>query len=153
MFTVKLAAAIFLALMPSPIKILVLRYLYGYSIGRGVRIGIGTIFYGVKNCRIADHVNIGRLNAFHRIADLEILAESRIGYLNLFRGGRRISIGRYATILRCNVMNAIIDPDTVNEFAAEEEHCFHMPDGDSLLSTLQSEPSKWWYWTDRKKDH
>lgn len=108
-----LATALFVSLLPSPIKILVYRWLYGYRIGNGVRIGFGTGLTGLRRCRIGDHVRIGCFNCFFQIDELEIGDQTRIGCLNVFRGGRLIDIGDYVTILRLNVFNSIPKPDIV----------------------------------------
>ena len=43
----------------------------------------------------------------------------KIGFLNLFRGGDRVHIGRYATILRLNVMNSRPSTEAVNPTVPE----------------------------------
>jgi acetyltransferase-like isoleucine patch superfamily enzyme len=103
---------VLLALLPSWLKVPLYRWLYGYQIGKGVRIGCSA-FVGVGSCRIGDGVRIGHGNLFYQIDDLTIGAQVQIGFLNLFRGGQRIEIGSYVTILRKNVFNAILDPDFV----------------------------------------
>jgi acetyltransferase-like isoleucine patch superfamily enzyme len=87
---------------------------YGYRIGRRVRIGPGVLFVGVRHCHIGDHVSIGPANLFYQIQELNIGRHTRIGFLNVFRGGDRIVIGQFSTILRGNTFNAILDPDAVN---------------------------------------
>jgi acetyltransferase-like isoleucine patch superfamily enzyme len=108
-----LAFAAAIALLPSFLKIPIYRWLYGYEIGKGVRIGCSP-FVGVGRCRIGDGVQIGSFNLFYQVKELEIGAQTQIGFLNLFRGGQAIRIGQYATILRQNVFNSIINPDPVN---------------------------------------
>jgi acetyltransferase-like isoleucine patch superfamily enzyme len=110
----RLALAAALALLPSPLKIPVYRLLFGYRIGRGVRIGFSP-FVGVRRCAIGDHARVGHGNLFYGVGDLEIGAHARIGFLNMFRGGERLVVGRFATILRQNVFNAIIDQDFDDE--------------------------------------
>jgi hypothetical protein len=105
--------AVILALLPSWVKIPLYRRLYGYHIGKGVRIGL-TPFVGVRRCQIGDHARIGSFNLFYQIGDLEVGDHARIGFLNLFRGGQAITIGRYGTILRQNVFNSILDRDFVD---------------------------------------
>ncbi|MCA9025112.1 MAG: hypothetical protein KDA86_07850 [Planctomycetaceae bacterium] len=94
------------SLLPSFLKIGIYRHLYGYSIGRGVRIGAGTFIVGVQSCRIDDGVRIGFGNLFIDIESLEIGHQTRIGHFNVFRGGRRVTLGEYVTILRGNVFNS-----------------------------------------------
>jgi acetyltransferase-like isoleucine patch superfamily enzyme len=104
------AFALGLAALPWFLKNTVYRRLFGYRIGRGVRIGFSP-FLGVRRCKIGDHTRIGSFNLFTQVQDLEIGGHVRIGTLNLFRGGERITVGSYATILRLNVFNAILDGD------------------------------------------
>ncbi len=106
----QIVAGVLLALLPSRLKNVVYRRVFGYRIGRDVRIGFSPLI-GVVQCRIGDHVRIGSFNLFHRVEDLAIGEHARIGFLNLFRGGQKIRIGAYTTIIRQNVFNSIIDPD------------------------------------------
>ncbi len=98
------------ALLPSPLKIVIYRSLYGFQIGRGVRIGLSP-FVRVQRCRIGDGVRVGHGNIFIEIGDLEIGNKTRIGFLNVFRGGLRIRIGEFCTIMRRNTLNSIIERD------------------------------------------
>ena len=90
--------------------------LFGYRIGRGVRIGLSPLL-GVGRCRIGDHARIGSFNLFYQVGDLEIGDHAQVGFLNLFRGGRKVRIGEYASILRQNVFNSIIKRDFVDPVA------------------------------------
>jgi acetyltransferase-like isoleucine patch superfamily enzyme len=105
--------ALGLAALPWFLKNPLYRWLFGYRIGRGVRIGFSP-FLGVRQCKIGDHTRIGPFNLFTQVQDFEIGEHVRIGTLNLFRGGDRIAIGSYATILRLNVFNAIVEADAIN---------------------------------------
>jgi acetyltransferase-like isoleucine patch superfamily enzyme len=113
MLKLRLLAGACVAVLPSWLKVLVLRHAFGFRIGKRVHIGL-SLFVGVGNCSIADDVRIGHLNAFVNVHRLEIEDHVKIGFLNLFRGGRRIHIGRYATILHLNVMNSRPPPEAVN---------------------------------------
>src|SRR5208283_6210103 len=93
----RFASAVLLALLPSLLKVPLYRLLFGYRIGKHVRIGFSP-FVGVGRCTIGDNVRIGSFNLFYRIEQLEIGHDTRIGFLNLFRGGSKISIGPYVTI-------------------------------------------------------
>jgi acetyltransferase-like isoleucine patch superfamily enzyme len=110
----QVAGSCLLAVLPSRVKLPLYRLLYGYHIGKGVKIGFGTALIGVHCCRIGDHVRIGCFNLFVHIQRLEITDYAQIGYVNLFRGGDSIRIGAHATILRLNVFNSILRPDAVN---------------------------------------
>jgi len=102
----------FLALLPSAVKRICYRSLFGYKIGKRVRIGLSVI--DSAECEIGDDVSIGHFNIFIGISKLSIGEHSRIGALNIFRGGSEIRIGRYCDILRLNEINSIPEPDIVN---------------------------------------
>lgn len=106
------AFAIGLAVLPSILKIPLYRWLFGYQIGRRVKIGFSP-FFRVRQCVIGDNARIGSLNLFTQIKHLAIGSHVKIGILNVFRGGDRQTIGPYSTILRLNVFNAIVDADAV----------------------------------------
>jgi acetyltransferase-like isoleucine patch superfamily enzyme len=108
----KFLLGVLVALLPSWLKIPLYRIVYRYEIGKGVHIGFSP-FVRVRRCRIDDHTRIGHLNLFYAIEELAIGNHTRIGFLNLFRGGR-ISVGAYATVIRQNVFNSILEPDAVN---------------------------------------
>jgi acetyltransferase-like isoleucine patch superfamily enzyme len=101
-----------IAFLPSGAKRLCYRHLFGYKIGKRVRIGFSIIDSG--ECDIGDGVSIGHLNAFVGTKKLTIGEQTRIGTLNVFRGGDEIRIGRYCDILRLNEINSIPEPETVN---------------------------------------
>jgi acetyltransferase-like isoleucine patch superfamily enzyme len=109
----RLFLGVCIALLPSRLKILVLRHALGFKIGKRVHIGF-SIFAGIGTGTIADDVRIGHLNAFVNVDRLVIEEHARIGFLNLIRGGHGVRIGRYATILRLNVMNSRSPAEAVN---------------------------------------
>ena len=88
MWRLRFALSVLLALLPSWLKVPLYRMLFGYRIGRGVRIGLSPLF-GVGRCRIGDHARIGSFNLFYQVGDLEIGDHAQIGFLNLFRGDGR----------------------------------------------------------------
>ena len=108
----RLASLAVVALLPSPVARVCYRTLFGYKIGKRVRLGFSII--DAAECTIADDVSIGHLNIFTGIGRLEIGDHTRIGVLNVLRGGAEINIGRYCEILRLNEINSIPDPDVVN---------------------------------------
>lgn len=99
-------------LLPSFLKRPIYRFLFGYRIGRRVRIGLSIIDVG--ECEIGDDVSIGHLNLFTRVGKLVIGDHVRIGFLNILRGGDEVRLGRYAELIRMNEINSIPDPDVVN---------------------------------------
>lgn len=109
---IRLIIKALIAILPSGIKRTCYRRLFGYSIGKRVRIGLSII--DAATCEIGDDVSIGHFNIFAGMAKLSIGEHARIGVLNIFRGGDEIRIGRYCEILRLNEINSIPDPDVVN---------------------------------------
>lgn len=103
----------FTAFLPGVAKRPLYRLLFGYKIGKRVRLGFSII--DAAECEIGDDVSIGHLNIFTGVRKLSIGKHSRIGALNIFRGGQEIRIGRYCDILRLNEINSIPDPDVVND--------------------------------------
>src|SRR6266550_4894037 len=108
----RLAMLASVAFFPSALKRPCYRILFGYRIGKRVRIGLTII--DVADCEIADDVIIGHLNLFVRVEKLTIGDHARIGHLNIIRGGDEVSLGRYSEIIRMNEINSIAEPDTVN---------------------------------------
>ncbi len=96
-----------------PLKRLAYRWLLGYRIGRGVRIGLSIV--DAAECEIGDETRIGHFNVFMRLGKLKIGDHCRIGIMNVFRGGDEISIGRYVDVLRMNVVNSIPENDCVGK--------------------------------------
>ena len=97
------------AILPWWLKNPLYRHLFGYRIGRRVRIGFSPL--AVSQCTIGDDTRIGHLNLFWRTKELRIEDHVRIGHLNLFRGGDLIHLERFVEIFRANVINSIPDPD------------------------------------------
>ena len=101
-----------IAPLPSPLKKPLYRLLFGYRIGKRVKIGFSII--DVRQCSIADDVSIGHLNLFTQVGSLTIGDHVRIGFLNIIRGGDLVNLGRYSELIRMNEINSIPDPETVN---------------------------------------
>ena|SRR5438128_7213392 len=99
--------------LPSAMKRFFYRNLFGYTIGKRVRIGFSII--DALECSIDDDVSIGHLNIFIGTKKLSIGDHARIGHLNIIRGGDEVRLGRYSEIVRLNEINSIPDPDVVNE--------------------------------------
>jgi acetyltransferase-like isoleucine patch superfamily enzyme len=102
-----------IAFLPSPLKRSAYRHLFGYKIGRRVKIGFSMI--DVAECSIDDDVSIGHLNIFLGTKKLSIGDHARIGHLNIIRGGDEVRLGRYSEIIRLNEINSIPEPDVMNE--------------------------------------
>jgi acetyltransferase-like isoleucine patch superfamily enzyme len=110
---IKLIFAATIAILPSPLAVVLLRSVFGCKIGKRVKIGFSIVDAG--ECEIGDDVRIGHFNVFTGIGRLSIGEHTRIGTLNIFRGGDEVRIGRYCDILRLNEINSIPEPDVVNE--------------------------------------
>ena len=104
----------------------VLRNIFGYRIGPGVRIGLSII--EARSCEIGGGTVIGHGNLFLDMGNLKIGAGCRIGHLNLFRGGSRVSIGDNTKILRLNVINSMHTPVA----ATQTEATFSLGDGSAV---------------------
>lgn len=101
-----------IAICPRGAKPVLYRSLLGYRIGRRVQLGVSIIDAAAVD--IADDVVIGHGNLVWRVGSLVIGDHTRIGQLNIIRGGTEVRLGRYVEILRRNELNAIIEPVTVN---------------------------------------
>ena len=100
------------ALLPSFLMRACYRLMFGYRIGKRVRIGFSII--DAKDCVIEDDVTIGHLNLVVGVKKLDVGDHVRIGHLNVIRGGDEVRIGRYSDIIRLNEINSIPDPEVVN---------------------------------------
>ena len=124
----KLAMLACVALLPSFLKRPCYRLLFGYSIGKRVRVGLSII--DAHECRIDDDVRIGHLNVIMRVKKMTIGDHARIGYVNIIRGGDEVRLGRFSEIIRMNEINSIPDPEVVNPV----EPRFLLGDG-SIITT------------------
>ncbi|MBW8868666.1 MAG: hypothetical protein JF610_15305, partial [Acidobacteria bacterium] len=85
------------------------RALFGYRIGRGVRIGL--VLLDADEVDLGDSTTIGHFNLVTRVGRLVTGRGARLGFLNVIRGGERVELGPYAEVMRFNVLNAIPDHD------------------------------------------
>ena len=109
----RLATLAFVGLLPGLLKRPLYRLLFGYRIGRRVRIGL--VLLDAISVDLGDGTEIGHFNAVTRVGVFRAGRETRIGSFNLFRGGDLVSLGDYATVMRFNVLNAIPDHDCTTE--------------------------------------
>ncbi len=100
---------VMLALLPGVLKRAGYRTIFGYRIGRNVRIGLAIL--DCAELTIGDDTRIGHGVVLWRCGEVKIGAQVVIGMLNLFRGGESIQLEDYAMVMRLNVINAIIAPD------------------------------------------
>jgi acetyltransferase-like isoleucine patch superfamily enzyme len=101
-----------IALLPSFLKRPCYRLLFGYRIGRRVRIGLSIL--DARTCEIDDYSRIGHLNVVIGVANLRIGDHVKVGHLNIIRGGAEVTLGRYSELMRMNEINSIPEPDAVN---------------------------------------
>ncbi|HEV2707725.1 MAG TPA: hypothetical protein VGV59_17535 [Pyrinomonadaceae bacterium] len=125
---IRLATLALVALAPSFLKRPLYRALFGYRIGKRVRVGLSIL--DARSCELSDDVSIGHFNLVVGVKRLEVGDHARIGHLNIVRGGDEVRIGRYAEIIRMNEINSIPDPQVVNPI----EPKFHLGDG-SVITT------------------
>jgi carbonic anhydrase/acetyltransferase-like protein (isoleucine patch superfamily) len=97
------------AILPGFLKKPLYRSLFGYRIGRGVRIGL--VLLDAREVDLGDGTEIGHLNLVLRVGRLATGTRVRIGSLNIIRGGEEVRLGDYAEVMRLNVLNAIPDHD------------------------------------------
>jgi acetyltransferase-like isoleucine patch superfamily enzyme len=109
----RLAGLALVGLLPSVLKRPLYRGLFGYRIGRGVRIGLCLL--DAAEVDLGDGTRIGHLNLVLRVGRLVTGRHVRIGPLNIIRGGERVQMGDYATVMRLNVLNAIPDHDCTTQ--------------------------------------
>jgi acetyltransferase-like isoleucine patch superfamily enzyme len=109
----RLGALAVVAVLPGFLKRTLYRRLFGYRIGKRVRLGLSII--DARECEIADRVRIGHLNLILGVSKLTIGDHARIGHLNVIRGGAEVRVGRYAEIMRLNEINSIPDPVVIND--------------------------------------
>ena len=108
----KLAMLGCIALLPSFAKRPCYKLMFGYRIGKRVRVGFSII--DARECWIDDDVQIGHLNVITGVKKLTIRDHVRIGHLNIIRGGDEVTLERYSELIRLNEINSIPDPDVVN---------------------------------------
>lgn len=105
----RLAAHAGLALLPNPIKQPIYRHAFGFKIGRDVKIGISLL--DVDHLELGAGATIGHGNLITRTHRVILQEHAEIGFLNVLRGGEAIELGRFAGVMRFNVLNSIPDND------------------------------------------
>lgn len=105
----RLALLAVIGVLPGPLKKPLYRALFGYRIGRNVRIGL--VLLDAAEVELGDGTRIGHLNLITRVGRFVTGRGVRVGPLNIIRGGEHVRLGDYAEIMRLNVLNAIPDHD------------------------------------------
>lgn len=108
----RLAMLLLTAILPGPLKRCAYRWIFGYQIGRNVRLGFALL--DCNHLSIGDHSSISFGVLFLRCGDVRVGARVNVGPCNVFRGGETIDLGDYCQLLRLNTINAIPDNDCVN---------------------------------------
>jgi acetyltransferase-like isoleucine patch superfamily enzyme len=108
----RLAALALVALLPAVLKPPVYRRLFGYRIGRRVRIGLTLL--DARECEIGDDTAFGHGNVVISVGRLIVGDHVLVGSLNLIRGGDEVRLGRWCQIMRRNELNSIVGADPVN---------------------------------------
>jgi len=80
----RVCASLAVVALPSMVKVPLYRAIFGYKIGRGVRIGLSWIL--VDRLEIGDAVRIGHFNRFKDIPDVRLGDHCTIGHSNVFTG-------------------------------------------------------------------
>ena len=106
-----------IAVLPSSWKPRIYARLFGYRIHRSARIGVTILDAGEVD--IGADVTIGHGNLVLRVGRLTIGERTRIGFLNVLRGGDHIEVGRYVDILRRNELTSIVDLELDPEAAPD----------------------------------
>jgi carbonic anhydrase/acetyltransferase-like protein (isoleucine patch superfamily) len=105
----RLALLAALGVLPGVLARPLYRGLFGYRIGRGVRIGF--VLLDAQEVDLGDGTEIGHLNLVTRVGRLVTGKHVRLGPLNIIRGGEEVRLDDYAEVMRLNVLNAIPDHD------------------------------------------
>jgi len=108
----RLAMLLVAAILPGPLKRCAYRWIFGYQIGRKVRIGFALL--DCVHLSVGDQSSISHGVLFLRCGDVRIGTHVNIGPCNIFRGGESIELSDYCQLLRLNAINAIPDNDCVN---------------------------------------
>jgi len=98
-----------LAIMPQLIKVLVYRKIFKYRIGKNIKLGI--IIIDAVEFEIGDYSHISSGTIFWKCNTVSLGCKVEVGPLNLFRGVKYAKLDDYSSVLRLNVINAIIEPN------------------------------------------
>jgi acetyltransferase-like isoleucine patch superfamily enzyme len=105
----RLVSLALIGLLPDFLKRPAYRILFGYRIGPGVSIGLSLL--DAQQVDLEEGTHIGHFNLILRVGHLQAAPHARVGLCNIIRGGERVSLGAYSTVMRFNVLNAIPDHD------------------------------------------
>lgn len=109
----RLLILVAVGLLPNPLKRPLYRWLFGYRIASGVRIGLCLL--DARRVELGEGTSLGHFNVFLRVGELRTGRGARVGYFNIVRGGELVCLGHYSTVMRLNVLNAIPDHDCTTD--------------------------------------
>ena len=97
------------ALLPGPLKRTVYRRVFGFEVAADAQIGVSIL--DVDRMTIGPGARIGHGNIFTSTREVCLGSRAEVGFLNLIRGGTRVTLGPHSTVLRFNILNSIPDND------------------------------------------
>jgi acetyltransferase-like isoleucine patch superfamily enzyme len=103
------AAHAAVALLPNAVKLPIYRHAFGFRVGKDVRVGLSIL--DADELELADGARVGHGNLITRTKRVVLDRDAEIGFCNVLRGGDEIRLGRWATVMRFNVLNSIPDND------------------------------------------
>jgi carbonic anhydrase/acetyltransferase-like protein (isoleucine patch superfamily) len=110
---VRLGALVLLSILPSSLKKVLLRALFGHRFGSDVAVGFSIL--DADRVDLGQGTRIGHFNVVTRVAVFETGRHVLVGNANIVRGGVRVHLGDYSRVMRFNVLNAIPDHDCTTE--------------------------------------
>jgi len=110
---VRLVGLAIVAVLPGLAKRCLYRWLFGYVIGPGVRLGVSLI--DATRVELGAGTQIGHFNLITRVTHFETGRNARLHSFNIVRGGDRVRLGDYSDVIRMNVLNAIPDHDCTTD--------------------------------------
>jgi carbonic anhydrase/acetyltransferase-like protein (isoleucine patch superfamily) len=102
-----------IGLLPNLVKKALYRRVFGYRIGAGTYIGV--VLLDAEIVSLGEGSRIDHLNVIVRVRRLQTGLRSRIGKLNIIRGGECVNLGAYSDVMRLNLLNAIPDHDCTTQ--------------------------------------
>jgi acetyltransferase-like isoleucine patch superfamily enzyme len=109
----RLATLALVGCLPGLLKRPLYRLFFGYEIAPNARIGLAMI--DAERVVLGAGSHIGHLALITRVGSLEVGSFGRVGDFNVIRGGERVHLGAYSSVMRFNVLNAIPDHDCTTE--------------------------------------
>jgi acetyltransferase-like isoleucine patch superfamily enzyme len=109
----RLAVLALVGCLPGLLKRPLYRLFFRYEVAPDASIGFAVI--DADRVVLRSGSRIGHLTLITRVGSLEVGSSARVGDFNVIRGGERVRLGAYASVIRFNVLNAIPDHDCTTE--------------------------------------